>query len=128
MLHQFEKSAVTFRLGIIARKMQNGSNDSKLYLFKIFSCKLFSNHFIFNRQILFDFFLISFHQFLHPPTIPLLAILELSKFFGFFQTLEGLISISRDNQKTWFRNWWCVLPFSKRWVNTPFKLKHVYFN
>jgi hypothetical protein len=20
------------------------------------------------------------------------------------------------------------LPFSKRWVNTPFKLKHVYFN
>ena len=60
MLHQFEKSAavvVTFRLGIIARKIHNGSNDSKLYLFKIFSCKLFSNHFIFNRQ---NFILTSF--------------------------------------------------------------------
>ena len=42
---------------------------------------------------------------------------------GVFQTLEGLFSISRDNQKTWFRNW-CV-PFSKRWVNTPFDFKHV---
>ena len=31
-----------------------------------------------------------------------------------FQTSEGLFSISRDNQKTWFRNWWCVLLFFKR--------------
>ena len=23
-------------------------------------------------------------------------------------------SISRDNQKTWFRNWWCVLLFFKK--------------
>ncbi len=62
LLHQFEKSAavvVTFRLGIIARKIHNGSwgtNYSKLYLLKIFSCKLFSNHFTFNRY--FDFFLL----------------------------------------------------------------------
>ena len=45
--------------------------------------------------------------------------------FWVFQTLEGLISISRDNQKTWFRNWSL---FQKGWVNTPFRLKHVYFN
>ena len=99
----------------LLRKIYNGSYDSKLYLFKIFSCKLFSNHFIFNRQnFYFDFFIFTFHQFLHPPTIPLLAILELSKVFWVFQTLEGLISISRDNQKTWFRNWWCVLSFFKK--------------
>ena len=45
--------------------MHNGSrgtNNSKLYLFKIFSCKLFSNHFSFNRQ---NFILTSFSSF--PP-------------------------------------------------------------
>jgi hypothetical protein len=35
------------------------------------------------------------------------------KVLRFFQTLEGLISISRDNQKTWFRNWW-FFPFPKK--------------
>ena len=47
--------------------------------------------------------------------------------FGGFPDLGRPFSISWDNQKTWFRNWWCVLPFSKRWVNTPFDLKHVFF-
>ena len=104
MLHQFEKSAVTFRLGIIARKMQNGSNDSKLYLFKIFSCKLFSNHFIFNRQILFDFFLISFHQFLqwvwdwrsvrtqYPPRHRLRYFEIISNLFSFAEMFVGSLS------------------------------------
>ena len=80
LLHQFEKSAAvvvtTFRLGIIARKMHNGSwgtNNSKLFLFKIFSCKLFSNYFSFNRQILFWLLSPSFHQFLQEMVRPMKA-------------------------------------------------------
>ena len=39
---------------------------------------------------------------------------HISDEFWFFRILEGLNSISGDNPKIWFRNWWCVLSFFQK--------------
>ena len=46
---------------------------------------------------------------------------------GFFQTLEGLFRFLEITKRHGLEIGGAFFPFSKRWVNTPFKFKNMFY-